>query len=55
MKASLLNYVVLVLFLSFTVISGQAKDSSEDDLSINKLADRKMSVLDSSKKDSGKK
>lgn len=35
MKASLLNYIVVLLFLSFTVVSGQVKDSSEVDLSIN--------------------
>jgi hypothetical protein len=35
MKASLLNYIVVILFLSFTVITGQVQDTSEVDLSIN--------------------
>ncbi|MDA3861723.1 MAG: hypothetical protein PF445_10890 [Melioribacteraceae bacterium] len=35
MKASLLNYIVVILFLSFTVVSGQVQDTTEVDLSIN--------------------
>jgi len=35
MKKCLLAYGIVILFFSFTVISGQVKDSSEVDLSIN--------------------
>lgn len=35
MKEFLLNYIVVILILSFTVVSGQVQDTTEVDLSIN--------------------